>query len=298
MYSDIIKQNNNDPYSQNAGKTRTLSPLSYNNNYNIYNNSSPKSNIFTNYKTENNNYNSIINNKPNNFPKSSRNPYLKKLNKYKSKRLEFIPRNIMNLVTVLNSYNLGDKINISSINILTKIKSNYNFNENQNNIYENNNMNQILSPLIIIDRENDKKILRQYYENYYRDKNKDIIEQTAFRGFNGNNNNQEEEKIIFNSQSNPNILKENNNNNNNNYNNNNNNDNLDFSCLNDKENNKGYNDNDRMDLKEYNQSQYNSKKDFKIIQFNNMIMRSNKSSINYKNNKPPYKSGYNNDNYE
>ena len=277
MYSDIISQND-DLFSQNLGKTRNLSPLSYNYN-NIYNNSSPKSNIFTNYKTENNNYNSIINNKPNYFPQNSRNPYLKKLNKYKSKRLEFIPRNIMNLVTVLNSYNLGDNINISSINILTKIKSNYNFNENQNNIYENNNMNQILSPLIIIDRENDKKILRQYYENYNRDKNKDIIEQTAFGGFNGNNNNQEEEKIIFNSQSNPNILKENNNNNNNYNNNNNNNDNLDFSCLNDKENNNGYN-NDRMNSNAYNQSQYNSKKDCKIIQFNNMMMRSNKSSIN------------------
>ena len=150
MYSDIIRQNDNDLLEKNAGKTRNLSPLSYNNNYNIYNNSSPKSNIFTNYTTEKNNYNSIINNKPNYFPQNSRNPYLKKLNKYKSKRLEFIPRNIMNLVTVLNSYNLGDNINISSINILTKIKSNYNFNENQNNIYENNNMNQILSPLIIM----------------------------------------------------------------------------------------------------------------------------------------------------
>ena len=191
----------------------------------------------------------------------------------------------MNLVTVLNSYNLGDKINISPINILTKLKSNYNFNENKNNLYENNNMNQLSNPFIIIDRENDKKILRQYYENL-NNENKDIIEQTAFGVFNGNNNNQIEENIIV-SQPNQNIL-----------NNNKNNHNLNYSCLENKENNENYMDNDRMNSNAYNQSQYNSKKDCKIIQFNNMMMRSNKSSINYKNNKSPYKNDYNNYNEE
>ena len=81
-----------------------------------------------NYSYQNNNINNIQNNI--NFNDVSRNP---NLNNYNKNKKLFIPENVMNLVSFINSQTNFAKNSIPAINILSKI-NNFHIGDNQNNI--------------------------------------------------------------------------------------------------------------------------------------------------------------------
>ena len=251
----------------------------------LNNNSKFNNNNFSPKKTNlnNNNYNYKTEyNKSNDFEKISRNPHL---NKFKNKRLECIPKNIMNIVTFLNTYNSTENINLCPIQIITKLKSNPNYIESQND-FDENNMNELPSPLIINNSSIYNEILNNYNKNYDNNKNQNIIEKTAFGDDNEKNDyNQQEKKFILKSQPNPNNIL------NHQY-----KDNFDSDDIDYKINNKSNINNYREKTIEFNNFK-NGEKDVKIIQFNNIMVRSNKSSINYRNNKSSYSNNNNNNSY-
>lgn len=235
----------------------------YNNNKDLnFGNQSPISK-YSNFSSSNNELDDdIINNQTKSrkgdiymsnpsFRNISRNPNIKKNNsninlEYKNKRFSSLHNNIMDLVLFFNS-SLNNNTNISSLNILSKLKSlNDNQKENNNNFID---VNKQIS-------------------------NEEILKKTAFgEDPQGNDN------IIHSLPINKNNLNDNS-----------------FSKISNKKLYKT--DNNILDGKktELNNSNF-SNSGIKIVQFNNIMIRSNNPNTSFNNNKIKYSYNFNNNKY-
>ena len=228
-------------------------------------------------------------NKSPGFKKISRNPYLNK--NYSTKKLPFLTHNIMNLIQFFQSLENNNNINISPLNILSKLKSVDNFNQSLNDF---ENIDNIASPLnnnIGNNNEQNKNIMDLFYQNLDNLKRQNIMERTAGIGPNNYNN----YKNYNNNNNNNNYNNHYNNNNNHNHNNYNYNNNYNNNNHNHNNYNKYNNDNY---IKEYNNdypiinnnSNLNnpSGPNIKIIHYNNKMVRQKKK----------YNNNYYNNNYD
>ena len=247
------------------------------NNYNLnnnFNNSNNKSKNLYQTKVQKSN---LINTEK--LPIASRNPYIsqsKAIIYSNNQKNIFLPNNIMNLVSFFNSFSPNNNINIPSLNTLTKLKSVNNFVQSLNNNY--NDIDSI--PNYLSNKKYGSDIMKKYYENYnalnndeIMDKinNQEVIEKTAFGEFSPIQPNHK----IYRSQ--PQNVKNKMDNDTNNYMSSDNNNELTFN--NKKKNNTCINNNTGK-LVDYNNFKINeSNPEVKIVQFNNVIVRSNKSYI-------------------
>ena len=170
----------------------------------------------------------------------------------------------MNIVSFLNSTSSNNNKNISGLNSLSKIKSIDNYNQSKDFIYEdNNNLNNInipndisikrhlsLSPSLI--RNNSRypgaSILKKYKENYNYLINEKVIENTAFGNF-------PEESYISKQNINMNNMPN---------------------------NNSIYNNGEQI-INFHKPKLNESDSEIKIVEFNNIMMRSNNTFIDYRN---------------
>ena len=259
------------------------------NNDKIYNDNNKYSNIKqTIYPQKQSN---LINTEK--LPIYSRNPHITnsksiKFSNYSNKKIQFLPDNVMNLVSFFNSISSNNNINIPSLNTLTKLKSVNNFNQIQNNFFNNNINNLPKNDFNNINNENN--LMNKYNQNYINLKNnenniEDIIAKTAGKlddiqkeeFFKSQPPNQNIKYKIDNGTNYPindNIYKsyKNYNNYNNNYNDINNNGNV-------------------IDFNNYKANEQDTKP--KIVQFNNVLVRSNKSNKSFNDfNKNKYNNNY------
>ena len=214
------------------------------------------------------------------LPMTSRNPYIRQskpiMSSYNKKNI-FLPNNIMNLVSFFNSFSPNNNINIPSLNTLTKLKSVNNFVQSLNSNY--NDIDSI--PNYLSNKKYGNDIMKKYYENYnalnndeIMDKinNQEVIEKTAFGEFSPI----QPDNKIYRSQP-QNVKYKMDNGINNIYMSSDNNNELTFN--NKKQNNTCIN-NYTGKLVDYNNFKINeSNPEVKIVQFNNVIVRSNKSYI-------------------
>ena len=190
-----------------------------------------------------------------NIPKNfSRNPNL--FNYSKNKKL-FIPINVMNLVSFINSERNEAKNSIPAINILSKIKP-INKGENQNYF------NKSKPPINNNGQTEGKAILQNYQQNYVQNKNSEILRQSAFN----------------NGPISP-ILNNNNNDNNiNNFNNINSNKNINYFSV-------PYNNNKnnivQKNMDNFNLNYNNENSSLKFVHFNNIMLKKRNSYGNFNN---------------
>ena len=193
------------------------------------------------------------------LPMASRNPYIRQskpiLNSNYKKTTSLL-NNIMNLVSFFNSFSPNNNINIPSLNTLTKLKSVNNFNQSLNN---NHNINSI--PNYLSNKRYDN-IMRKYYENINTN-NEMIIKKTAFGEYSQIQPDNKEYRTQIQT-----IKYKMDNDTNNIYMNNNNNSKLIL------------NNNNNCDVVDYNNFKLNGNNpEVKIVQFNNVMIRKNKSYI-------------------
>ena len=166
-----------------------------------------------NYIKENKKINNDINFSPKKTNLSeniSRNPNL--MNYNKNKKL-FIPINVMNLVSFINSQKNYFNNSITALNIFPKIRT---FKEKELSDFDQNTNNQI-SKNVNIFAEN-KDLFQNIEQNYNQDKNIGILEKTAlsdevipyFPNGNFNNNNLENNNNFFNNNNYTNNVNQNN----------------------------------------------------------------------------------------
>ena len=166
-----------------------------------------------NYIKENKKINNDINFSPKKTNLSeniSRNPNL--MNYNKNKKL-FIPINVMNLVSFINSQKNDFNNSITALNIFPKIRT---FKEKELSDFDQNTNNQI-SKNVNIFAEN-KDLFQNIEQNYNQDKNMGILEKTAlsdevipyFPNGNFNNNNLENNNNFFNNNNYTNNVNQNN----------------------------------------------------------------------------------------
>ena len=251
--------------------------------------------------------------------KSSRNPnFRKQVENYEKNKMHSLAISVMNLISLFNSSSNENNNNISSMNVLSKIKSINDSEINKDEINDENNydyyMEQIggnidkgrMSQNMISNNNNypGRPILEKYNYYYKQLKGENALEETAFQ--NSNNNNNDNIGNINNKNNNKKIINTsyiNDNNNNNGY-NDNFDDNKNINPLQGKlrnNNNNYYNDNNNFnndDDKNYNNNFNNNYNNYDnnndnfnnndhnnfnnsnqtIIQFNDYMIRSNNSN--------------------
>jgi len=213
------------------------------------------------------------------FKKISRNPYL--IKNYSTKKLPFLTHNIMNLIQFFKSSESNNNINISPLNILSKLKSTYNFNQSLNDFDNINNMPSPFNNNIENNNDQNKIILDLYNQNLDNLKRQNILEKSADIGHNMNNNNSNNYHNNNYNNNNYNYITHNNNYNNlNNYNNNNlNKYNIDNKYIPDYNNNYPVINNNSNYLNNFSDLDSN----IKIVKFNNKMVKKNKKYINNNN---------------
>ena len=167
--------------------------------------------------------------------KSSRNPnFRKQVENYEKNKMHSLAISVMNLISLFNSSSNENNNNISSMNVLSKIKSINDSEINKDEINDENNydyyMEQIggnidkgrMSQNMISNNNNypGRPILEKYNYYYKQLKGENALEETAFQNSNNNNNdnigninNKNNNKKIINTS----YINDNNNNNNNGY---------------------------------------------------------------------------------
>ena len=145
----------------------------YNNEIYLENNSNKKGDNYNNDNNYNNYKFSPKKTKLNNYDTEtiSRNP---NLNNYSKNKKFYIPINVMNLVSFINSQTNENNNSIPTLNILSKI------NNLENNITTNNNMNKYIPQHSLNNNFEDDEILKKYQQNYNSLKNQEILRQSAF----------------------------------------------------------------------------------------------------------------------
>ena len=143
-----------------------------------------------------------INNNPSQQYKSSRNPnFRRQVENYEKNKMHSLAISVMNLISLFNSSSNGNNINISAMNVLSKIKSVNEINKDEINDEINYGMylDQIggnldkggVSQSMLSNNNNypGRSILEKYNFYYKQLKGENPLEETAFHSSNNNNNN-------------------------------------------------------------------------------------------------------------